>query len=322
MSLIATPECRSEISGVASLWLRRLTLSFGLFCISPVLASAQPTSSMPSWKVSEHTEALTGASTIYASLDADAPVSNMLGQPELPTFVLACKEGRLSSYIVWPQVLSNDVDWQTMVLWRIDNEPIRTDFWHMSDDETAAGMFKSKDATKFLKQLMSAKRLAVRFRGSSTQDAAFSLQNFAYVAGQVSSRCGIALDANSSPREAPSTAPLHTLAAKPSGASISSTGSNPAPNTMEEAASGAALAAEHGGIGISFVPSPLGAIVMAVAPRSRAALAGLKPGETIEAVNGVTIKGLDAPAITAILHASVPTLTLKVVGVGDVVIKQ
>jgi len=86
------------------------------------------------------------------------------------------------------------------------------------------------------------------------------------------------------------------------------------------AAAGASQAAAHGGLGITFMPSPMGAILVAVAPGSRAERAGLRPGETIEAVNGASIKGLDQNTIVALIRAQTADLKLGVVGVGSVTI--
>ena len=96
-----------------------------------------------------------------------------------------------------------------------------------------------------------------------------------------------------------------------------------APSTAQmlaAAQTGAQTAAATGGVGITFVPSPVGAILMAIAPGSRAEKAGLKPGETIEAINGIPVKGMEAAAIAAILHSDAPALVVKVVGVGELTI--
>src|SRR3569623_1930752 len=56
---------------------------------------------------------------------------------------------------------------------------------------------------------------------------------------------------------------------------------------------GAADAAARGGIGITYQATPYGAFIVAVAPGSPAERAELKPGEVIESINGIAIKGLD-----------------------------
>lgn len=86
---------------------------------------------------------------------------------------------------------------------------------------------------------------------------------------------------------------------------------------MAKATAGAAAYALHGGVGVTFMPSPVGAILLAVALGSPAERAGLKPGETIEAINGASIKGVDQNVIGALIKAQ-PKLVLRIVGVGDV----
>lgn len=86
----------------------------------------------------------------------------------------------------------------------------------------------------------------------------------------------------------------------------------------------AKLAAEYkaGDIGILAPVSPAGLFILAVAPSSPAAVAGLKPGEFIESANGISFMGLPQNAASAILKGLPKTFSFKVTGVGDVVIKR
>jgi len=86
----------------------------------------------------------------------------------------------------------------------------------------------------------------------------------------------------------------------------------------------AKLAAEYkvGDIGILAPVSPAGLFIVAVAPSSPASVAGLKPGEFIESVNGISLIGLPQNAATAILKGLPKTFSFKVTGVGDVLIKR
>lgn len=86
----------------------------------------------------------------------------------------------------------------------------------------------------------------------------------------------------------------------------------------------AKLAAEYkvGDIGILAPVSAAGLFILAVAPSSPASVAGLKPGEFIESVNGISLIGLPQNAATAILKGLPKTFSLKVTGVGDVLIKR
>jgi hypothetical protein len=86
----------------------------------------------------------------------------------------------------------------------------------------------------------------------------------------------------------------------------------------------AKLVAEYkaGDIGILAPVSPAGLFILAVAPSSPAAVAGLKPGEFIESANGISFMGLPQDAATAILKGLPKTFTFKVTGVGDVEIRR
>lgn len=91
---------------------------------------------------------------------------------------------------------------------------------------------------------------------------------------------------------------------------------------LATAQNNAKAAAASGGIGVTFMSSPVGATIVAVAPGSRADKAGLKAGETLEAINGIPIKGMSQASIIAILHSDAPSLVMKVVGVGDITIRR
>ena len=58
------------------------------------------------------------------------------------------------------------------------------------------------------------------------------------------------------------------------------------------------------GIGIAWNPTPEGALVVEVVPRSPAARAGLRPGDRIVAVDGASLAGRDAEAIHSLLGGS------------------
>lgn len=160
---------------------------------TPACAQAPATTAAPQWTVNTQTEALTGATTI----DADAPVLNMLGNPEKPSLVIRCKEGKLVTYVSWPQVLHVNFTTifgeETMIYSRLDDQPIVTDSWRLSDDGTAAGMFETKMSAKFLHKLVTAHRFAVRLTGDTTQDAVFTLGDIAGVATRVAQTCGVTL---------------------------------------------------------------------------------------------------------------------------------
>lgn len=78
----------------------------------------------------------------------------------------------------------------------------------------------------------------------------------------------------------------------------------------------AKTAVEHGGLGIAFLSTPAGLVLMAVAPGSIAATSGLKVGQVIESANGVDLRGMPQAATLAVIKAMPKQIAFKVTGVG------
>lgn len=112
---------------------------------------------------------------------------------------------------------------------------------------------------------------------------------------------------------------------KPAPGPVPMAGATPAPSPEAFAAAAdasARAAAARGGIGISFLPTPYGAMISAVAPGSPAETAQLKAGEVIESINGISIKGFDSATIVKMLSGSSGDVVFGVVGVGPVTVKR
>ncbi len=75
-----------------------------------------------------------------------------------------------------------------------------------------------------------------------------------------------------------------------------------------------------GPLGFVFQPTPYGALIATVAPGSAAEKAGLKPGEVIEAVNGIPIKGM-APADMIKVVVAPSAATFDVIGAGEIKVR-
>ena len=160
----------------------------------PALANDPPSASP--WTIERSTIALTGAASVIASLTSTEPLHNQIGQPERAILVLRCTEGAMAAYVAWPQVLPIDTTNfggrpQTMVLFRIDDAPIRYDFWIRSDDGTGVGGFDTHRATHIASQIITAHRFVIRLTGSETQDAVFELADISRVASEVGAACGV-----------------------------------------------------------------------------------------------------------------------------------
>lgn len=84
----------------------------------------------------------------------------------------------------------------------------------------------------------------------------------------------------------------------------------------------AAEAALRGGLGIAFLPTVHGALLISVAAGSPAGRAGLKPGETIAQVNGIALGGLDQSAMVRIFAGTGNRSEVEVVGVGKLLVER
>ena len=165
----------------------------------PPAAANDPPPASP-WNIERSTVALSGAVRIAATLPSTEPLQNQIGQPERAALILRCSEGVMAAYVAWPQVLSlNGTTFggrqQTMVLFRVDEAPIRYDFWLRADNGTAAGGFDNRRASHIVGMIINAHRLVVRMTGTETQDAVFDLGDIARVASEVGGACNVRWEA-------------------------------------------------------------------------------------------------------------------------------
>ncbi len=72
-----------------------------------------------------------------------------------------------------------------------------------------------------------------------------------------------------------------------------------------------------GPLGLAFQPTPHGALIASVAPGSAAEKAGLKAGEVIEAVNGISIMGMVPADMIKVVEAP-SAATFDVNGAGEI----
>lgn len=77
-------------------------------------------------------------------------------------------------------------------------------------------------------------------------------------------------------------------------------------------------AQQRGGMGLALLSTPAGAVIMAIAPGSPAERAGLKVGQVIESVGGVSAKGMPLEALSAIISNLPDEVELKIAGLGPI----
>ena len=84
----------------------------------------------------------------------------------------------------------------------------------------------------------------------------------------------------------------------------------------------AAAAALSGGLGISFLPTPAGAVIVAVAKNSVAEEAGFRPGQVIQSVNGIDLRGMPVPAAIAVIRGLPKNSTFVMAGAGSIKVSR
>ena len=80
----------------------------------------------------------------------------------------------------------------------------------------------------------------------------------------------------------------------------------------------AAAAAAGGGLGVAFLPAPAGVVIMAVGKGTLAERSGFKAGQVVQSVNGIDLRGMPAPAVTAVIKALPERATFVLAGGGTI----
>lgn len=106
-------------------------------------------------------------------------------------------------------------------------------------------------------------------------------------------------------------------------APTSATAPSEALQTLQGAvdASAAAVVA-GGGLGVAFLTAPAGIVIMAVGKGTLAERSGLKAGQVVQSVNGIDLRGMPAPAVTAVIKALPKSSTLALAGGGAVIVSR
>ena len=113
-------------------------------------------------------------------------------------------------------------------------------------------------------------------------------------------------------------APARPLVSLPGSASFKAQPATPDPDDGTNASGGHGIWV--GSLGLQFVPTSSGAMVLLTKPGSIAAAKGIEGGDFIEAVDGVSIKALDGPQMAARIGAP-GVKVLQMIAVGNVKIR-
>lgn len=119
------------------------------------------------WVVIDEASAIDGRRTYIAGIEAQAPVANEAGRPELPMLAFGCIDQRLTVTLTWPAYLGRDevqVDWRAGV-----DEPRTTQFQSVGGE---VAMLQDRPAERFMEQVRGVDQVAVRVTGYRQQSEA------------------------------------------------------------------------------------------------------------------------------------------------------
>lgn len=98
--------------------------------------------------------------------------------------------------------------------------------------------------------------------------------------------------------------------------------SDPSQALQSVADASAAAAAAGGGLGVAFLPASAGVVIMAVGKGTLAERSGFKAGQVVQSVNGIDLRGMPAPAVTAVIRALPKASTFALAGGGAVIVNR
>jgi hypothetical protein len=151
-----------------------------------LLALGDP--SATGWSLSETTSALDGAHSAIATLQSSNTLPNSLGRPDHALLVVRCDQGRLETYVGWPDLVGS----RNFVIarWRFDDASIVDDSLKQSTDGTGT-FFSPRQMASVLPGLRTAKRMVVQLTPSDAakQEAVFELAANAEAVARVEGAC-------------------------------------------------------------------------------------------------------------------------------------
>ncbi len=140
-------ECKTKAEKVD-----QVSCFAGLAGIAPIA----PIATASAWATRTTVDKLDGSTTVVLSLESSDRVRSRYGQDEEGTIIVRCMKNRTELYIAWPGFLG--ISRSLEVKWRLDEQPVVTEWWSPSSDGKAAFV---PNAVVFLKKIFSRNELIV-----------------------------------------------------------------------------------------------------------------------------------------------------------------
>jgi type VI secretion system protein VasI len=125
--------------------------------------------------VNEEQSPLDDSRNVYLSTRSLQMTLGTLRLPVTPTLHLRCAENTTSIFVTWETVLDNE---SVEVTTRIDKLPAKSNYWNVSTDFEAVGLWNGAEAIPFIRSLFGHDRLLVRVTpyGDSPPTAVFNIE--------------------------------------------------------------------------------------------------------------------------------------------------
>jgi len=161
-----------------------------LICYDLIFKIKQTTAIESRWEVTEETSRIDDRKNVFLNLDSVEPLRGRFGQKERARLVLACREGKTSSYILFGGHFMSSLTGGA-VTYRIDKRPAAKRRMTESSDHQALGLWSAVDAVPFVRELFGANSLYVQAtpHGESPVSAEFQVAGLELAIKPLQSAC-------------------------------------------------------------------------------------------------------------------------------------
>lgn len=137
------------------------------------------------WVVDHSRSPVDDSPEVLAFLTPKEATTSYVAKPRA-SLVVACQDNKTKLYVVTSMYLISD---QVEVVTRIDNAQAEKNFWSISTDRRAAGLWRGQQSIPLLRKLKDSDRLFVRIRDKDVTDATYDLTGVGKVVDAVAEAC-------------------------------------------------------------------------------------------------------------------------------------
>lgn len=122
-----------------------------LVCYDLVFRTKQTTTIQGKWEVREETSKISDKRNVFVSVDSNEPLRGRFGQKRPATLMIACRESKTDSYIVFGGHFMSSIQGAGTVTYRVDKKPAKQRRFTESNDHQALGLWSSSASIPFVR---------------------------------------------------------------------------------------------------------------------------------------------------------------------------